>query len=143
MAPAWQFVSSQRDGSTSIPEARKLVREHAMRSFRRRQRLQEMERFRHKQMQVEASDDRPSEVNSTACIAGTTCHRAYMQGKVLQEGQDEFGSALHDEQPALVKSGPGTALDPFHQTALYNHHHAPCLFMHCKHTTKWRRTIEY
>jgi hypothetical protein len=138
MSPPWQFVFSQRDGSVGIPGTRKLVREHAMRSFRRRQRLQEIEKFRHAQIQAKVGDDVSSQVDSAAWIAGTTSHRASLQGKVLQERLDELGSALHDEETALVKSGPGIALDPFHQTAMYNHHDAPRLFMHCKHSIWFR-----
>ena len=143
MSPPWQFVPSQQDGSVGIPETRKLVREHAMRSFRRRQRLQEIEKFWNKQIPVDASDDGSSQIKAAASVTGTTSHRASMQGKVLQERQDEHGSALHDEQTAPVKNGPGIALDPFRQNAMYNHHDAPCLFMHCKHSAWWHQIVEY
>ena len=137
MSPPWQFVSSQPYGSTVNPETRKLVRETAMRSFRRRQRLQGIVDFRRQQAQAKAGGDRSSQANSATSTAGTSSHCADVQGTILEEWANEDGFALH-EQMALVMNGPGAVLDPFNQTALYNQHDAPRLFMHCKRSIWWR-----
>lgn len=131
MSSTWYVISSQPDGSIRNRDARKLVRQNAMKSFRRKQRLQGVEQFQQKQAQVDASNG-PSRADPMASVAGTASYFSGVQGTIPNERQDEQECGL-DEQTALLQCGPGDALDPFHPTAMYNSDDAPRLFMHCRH----------
>lgn len=127
MVQDWQFVSSQPSGSVSNPKARKLVRENAMRSFRRKQRLLRVAEFQQQRVEQATSEAGFLPVS----VAGTVSHLAGMQENLPpDEDQDERAFTMLKLSTSL-ESGPGAALDPFHSTAMYSSNDAPRLFMHC------------
>lgn len=134
MSQNWQFVSSQPHGGAVDPRARRLIRENAMRSFRRGQRCRKVAQFQEKQAPVEPADDDGSpQPQSPESIAVTSSHSANSRERTPEEHQDEQGSFL-GKQAVVLGREPGDALDPFHTIAMYNHHEAPGLFMHCRPT---------
>lgn len=143
MSQSWQFISSQPHGGNLDPDARRLVRENAMRSFRRGQRRRKVADFQQKQPvveAVEAVDEKSPQTNSLDSVAVTSADSADLQERTPEERQHEQACSS-EKQTVVLRSEPGDALDPFRTTAMYSHHDAPGLFMHCRQSLRWRSGI--
>lgn len=120
MSATWQFISSDQVSGKVATKNQGIVREAAMRAYRRSQRLQrqkQMQRSSHKRLQpalcTHADPDwlalPPDESNKTS--------KANITNRTNPMLTLEIGSAL--------------AFDPFSTTPLYSHHEGAILFTHC------------
>ena len=135
MAQSWKFVSTQADKKIDDPVVRKMVRETAMRAFRRRQRLQRVKEYQ----DMQAGGSQRADVSHPLSLVQSESHEVARRdsqasqafqvsespGRAFEEDSEERADTI----PADI--WPGPAFDPFSSTVLYSHHHAPYLFSHC------------
>lgn len=119
-AVQWNFVSIHENGRVKDVHTRKTVRQHAMRAFRREERLARVKSF--EEMQAKGSTNGKDKITK--------------QGKTtkLDWGKDALGGpktrALSTLQPA-----PSRRLNPFSSRVLLTDEGAGTLLWHCKFTS--------
>jgi hypothetical protein len=130
MAPSWQFISSQTDKWVDNPSTRKIVREHAMRAFRRSQRLQQVKEYQDKLAAKDLMQDdwRLSFASPLVDSKAVAVRSSRTYSVSIPKSKED---AYVEDIPLDINLGQG--LDPFSSTMLYNHHYAPQLFSHCTH----------
>ncbi|KAI1113552.1 hypothetical protein F5Y14DRAFT_417578 [Nemania sp. NC0429] len=122
MSANWQFVSSDQVSGKVATKDRGIVREAAMRAYRRSQRLQ---RQRQRQMQT------PSHKR----LQPTPCTRADPDWSTLPPDEDESNNIskanTSRSNPMLtLEIGSALAFDPFSTTSLCSRHEGLMLFTH-------------
>jgi hypothetical protein len=118
-AKTFQFViSTTPNGKPKDKESKRLIRENAMRDYRRTERLARMKKY-----EATRADD---SAGQHGCIGAA--RRASQPFRVLGPGK---AGSLESLCGSLVLTGPGLGLDPFGTTELPMREDAQWLFSHC------------
>ncbi|KAI1123575.1 hypothetical protein F5Y10DRAFT_285909 [Nemania abortiva] len=124
MSATWQFISSDQVGGKVATKNRGIVREAAMRAYRRSQRLQ-----RQKQMQMQRSSHK--RLQPTPCTHADPDWLALPPDESNKTSKANITSRTN---PMLtLEIGSALAFDPFSTTPLYSRHEGPMLFTHFIH----------
>lgn len=121
MSKQWQFIPSNPAGESSNPDARRIVRENAMRHFRRIERQGRVFEHARQRQGIGAAGAPP------CAPAASQEHQGPDQG---EDRRQESGKEMAELR--VLSGGPGSALDPFCSTALPSDHDAPRLLQHCE-----------
>ncbi|KAI0966895.1 hypothetical protein F4678DRAFT_261894 [Xylaria arbuscula] len=120
MSATWQFISSDQVSGKVATKNRGIVREAAMRAYRRSQRLQ-----RQKQTQMQRSSHKR--------LLPTLCTHADQDWLALPPDESNKISKANTSRSNLMLTleiGSALAVDPFSTTLLYSSHEGPMLLTH-------------
>jgi len=108
MSSRWKFVFDSRDGTLKDDETKKLVRQNAMLSFRRNERLQRIQK-----------------------IQSTRKEHLHHSLELIRPLSRGLQDTKHTRLPLFTRVGTGTEIDPFLTTLLHTQYDADRLFSHC------------
>ncbi|KAF2471677.1 uncharacterized protein BDR25DRAFT_342371 [Lindgomyces ingoldianus] len=123
----WQFVSTNGGGKADDEQSRRIIRENAMRDFRRSERLARMKEFE-KQKQAQSGTEHASTHRDADAMANRNREQqAHHDQEVVLRG------CFDRSWEIMSLKGPGLGFDPFTSTVLPDHHDSQQLFHHFVH----------
>ena len=127
----WQFVNNESSTKPNDAQSRRLVRQNAMRSFRRNQRMQTVKAFQALQAQSHSSSAAPV-LEAQAASKGNSVVTNKQSVLLLGASGSAFPeTGLPVETISSLEIGAPLSFDPFHSTALGINRNHSRLLSHC------------